>query len=112
MPTVTVKYDQHQKKVVFTPRDGEVVMTARGKINFNKPDPHDPFVFESFKLTPEDLTQFPRTVMADHIVVDDRFTDKQQTAYKYTVVIKLSDGSSKVGDPQIVNKPGALAGVR
>ena len=112
MPTVTVKYDKQQKQVVFSPRGGKVVMTARGKINFQKPDPHDPFEFVSFKLNPEDINQFPRTVLPDEIVVDDLFTDKQQKEYKYTIVLKLDDGSEPVGDPQIVNQPGVMAGIR
>ena len=112
MPTVTVTFNEAKKKVEFHPKGGEVVMTSRGKIKFQKPNPQDPFVFDSFTLNPEDLAQFPRTVQADEILVDDLFTDKQQKAYKYTVVLKLNDGSKQVGDPQIVNKPGAMAAVR
>jgi len=110
MPNVKVGYNQQTGKVEFSPNGGDVEMRGRGRIIFT-PDPHQPVAFQSFKLQPEDQTQFPRTVGAAQIDVDDLFTDKERKAYKYTVVVRLDDGTTKVGDPQIVNKPGALAGI-
>lgn len=107
MRNVTVKYRSDRDEVVFAPDNGKLVMTARDSITFKKGGSVD-FDFASFSLYPEDLSQFPRTVLPDRIDVEDRFTDKQETSYKYTVVIKLRDGSSKVGDPQIINKPSGV----
>ncbi|MGE5231294.1 MAG: hypothetical protein ACM3NS_06095 [Deltaproteobacteria bacterium] len=104
MRIVTVQYLPYQNKVDFSPNNGHVAVNARDTITFKKGGSVD-FDFEGFSLTPEDLTQFPRTVLPDHIDVQDLFTDKQETWYKYTVVIRLRDGTQKVGDPQIVNKP-------
>src|SRR5512143_2827960 len=110
MPNIRVGYNQQTGKVEFSPNDGNVYMKGRGRIFFTPADPANPVEFQSFKLEPEDLVQFPRTVAPGQIDVDDLFTDPHEKAYKYTVVVKL-DGTTGVGDPQIVNQPRALAGV-
>lgn len=104
MPTVTVLYRPQTDKVEFAPDNGKVIMRARGDITFQHGG-NVPFDFESFGLNPEDRTQFPRVVTAAQITVDDLFTDAVEKSYKYTVVIKLSNGTTKVGDPQIINQP-------
>ena len=109
MPHVTVGLVDGT--VRFAPNGGDVTMRGRGKIVFT-PDPQNPVIFQSFKLNPEDQTQFPRTVGAAQIDVDDLFTDKQEKRYTYTIEVTAPGGSTKVGDPQIVNQPGAMVGVR
>jgi hypothetical protein len=111
MRIVNVQYVANTGKVIFhqkngAQKNGHVAMTRSGEIAFQKSPPNAEFDFESFSLDPEDSTQFPRTVRPEQIVVVDRFSDTEETWYKYTVVIKLhSNGTTKEGDPQIVNKP-------
>ncbi len=111
MPNVRVGYNQQTGQVEFSPNGGNVRMRGRGRIFFTPADPEHPVVFQSFTLNPEYLAQFPRTVTPGQIDVDDRFTDTQEKSYEYTVVVKVDNGATKAGDPQIVNQPGAMAGV-
>lgn len=102
MPAVTVTYDPNAG-VQFHPDNGNVTMTARGIIKFQKGGNYD-FRFASFELNPPD-SQFSVAVGPDEIDVDDAFTNRVLTAYKYTVGIRLPNGTRAYGDPQIINKP-------
>lgn len=102
MPVVTVTYDLSHG-VQFHPDNGNVTMIARGSIKFQKGGSQD-FRFASFELDPPSQ-QFSVTLGPDEIDVDDAFTDRVLTAYKYTVGIRLPTGTRAYGDPQIINKP-------